>query len=116
MKHAKAALFVAVSLALSLLIAACGSPSSIGSASATTMKTARLALGGKSLTVLTALLLWAVKARNTRQHPPWGGLQFLLVKKLTSCSILAPQLFYSHGISLPGACSRGEVALPVTHL
>ncbi len=31
------------------------------------------------LTALTALVLGAVKARYTRQHPVWAGLEFLLV-------------------------------------
>ena len=71
MKQARTVLFFALSLALSLLIAACGSSSSPGnggryggssnatpasttsSASAMTMKTATLTVGGKSLTVLT---------------------------------------------------------------
>lgn len=72
MKHARTALFFALSLALSLLIAACGPPSTTGSggryggnsssatpastpssASAATIKTATLTVGGKSLTVLT---------------------------------------------------------------
>ena len=71
MKHTRTALFFAVSLALSLLIAACGSSSSsgnsggrygggsaatpastTGSASAATIKTATLTVGGKSLAVL----------------------------------------------------------------
>jgi VIT1/CCC1 family predicted Fe2+/Mn2+ transporter len=34
------------------------------------------------LTALTALILGAVKARYTRQHPVWAGLEFLIVVTL----------------------------------
>jgi predicted lipoprotein with Yx(FWY)xxD motif len=74
MKHSRTILFSALSLALALLIAACGSSttpsggggpyggssnskatptSTTGSASAMTMKTATLTVGGKSMVVLT---------------------------------------------------------------
>ena len=71
MKHSRNVLFFAVSLALALFIAACGSTtggggrygagstskatpaSTTGSTSALTLKTATLTVGGKSLTVLT---------------------------------------------------------------
>ena len=74
MKHARTSLLFAVSLALALLIAACGSSttsgsgggpygggstskstptSSTGSSSAVTLKTATLTVGGKSMVVLT---------------------------------------------------------------
>ena len=74
MKHSRTILFSAISLALALLIAACGSStttgggggpyggssnnkatptSTTGSASAMTMKTATLTVGGKSMVVLT---------------------------------------------------------------
>jgi predicted lipoprotein with Yx(FWY)xxD motif len=74
MKHARTILFFAVSLALALLMAACGSStttgsggglyggsnngkatstSTTGSASAMTLKTATLTVGGKSMVVLT---------------------------------------------------------------
>ena len=33
-------------------------------------------------TALTAVVLGAVKARYTRQHPVWAGLEFLVVVTL----------------------------------
>jgi vacuolar iron transporter family protein len=36
------------------------------------------------LTALTAVVLGAVKARSTRQHPVWAGLEFLVVVTLSN--------------------------------